>query len=239
VTEATGVSGQGHMSKTLEQANIDKLAAEQAAYLAEAEYNRLQAERLLRVREEEDADVTRQRIFDFVFDVTDASVFIAIKRLSEWRAKSPDPITIRLNTGGGDIIAGMALYDYVLGLRNEGISVTTVGIGMVASMGGVLLQAGSTRAMTQGAWLMIHELATFNEGKLSAVKDYTKWLERVQRQCTEILSERSTLSPLQIQRRTAKGKDWWLTADEALKYGFIDVIQGASVSRPVRGEGNL
>jgi ATP-dependent protease ClpP protease subunit len=78
--------------------------------------------------------------------------------------------------------------------------------------------------MSPGAWLMIHELSTFNEGKLSEVKDYTKWLERAQIKMEKILAERSTLSLASIKRRTAKGKDWWLDADEAVKYGFADGV---------------
>lgn len=208
----------------VEEAQIRKFDAETRAYSAEAEYNKLQTERLIRVREEEDADVDHQRILDFVVDVSDGSVYHAIKKLSEWRQKSKEPITVRFNTGGGDIIAGTALYDYIVALRGEGLVVNTVGIGMVASMGSILLQAGTKRSMTPGAWLMIHELQTFNEGKLSEVKDYTKWLERVQLKGDQILAERSILSVAQIRRRTAKGKDWWLDAGEAVKFGFADEI---------------
>ena len=211
-------------NEALEQAQLKKFEAEAGAYLAEQRYNDLQSERLLRVKEEEDADVSNQRILDFVTEVTDSSVYHAIKRLSEWRHRSPEPITIRFNTPGGDIIAGVALYDYVQTLKGESIVVKAEGLGMVASMGAVLLQCGTTRAMSKGCWLMIHELSTYNEGKLSEVKDTTKWLERAQLKLDHILTERSTLTLAQLRRRTSKGKDWWLDAGEALKYGFIDSI---------------
>jgi len=206
------------------ESQIAKFKAEAAAYTAEAEYNLLQSERLMRVRDEEDASTDHNRILDFVVDVTDQSVYRSLQKLSEWRAKSLAPITIRFNTGGGDLISGMALYDYIIMLRNEDVVVNTIALGMVASMGGILFQAGTNRYMSPGAWLMIHELSTFNEGKLSEVKDYTKWLERAQVKMEKILASRSTLSLASIKRRTAKGKDWWLDAEEAVKYGFADSI---------------
>ena len=205
-------------------ARIKKYDAEAEAYIAERKYNDLQAERLIRVRKEEDSSPDSQRILDFASEVTDGSVYRAIGRLTEWRHRSHDPIIVRINSGGGDIISGLALYDHILELRGDGIEVTTIGTGMVASMAGILFQAGSRRLMTPGCWMMIHELSTFNEGKLSEVIDYTKWLERVQADMVKILAERSTLTVAQIKARTAKGKDYWINAEEAVKFGFADGI---------------
>jgi ATP-dependent Clp endopeptidase proteolytic subunit ClpP len=202
---------------------VEKLHAERDAYAAEAYYNTLQAERLVRVRIEEDASIDHQRILDFVTEVNEASVYRAVHKISEWRVKSKEPITIRFNSPGGDLVSGMALYDYIIMVRNEGITINTVALGMAASMGGILLQAGTRRFIAPGAWLMIHEVTADVFGKLSEIADTTKWVERTQDKLAEILAERSTLTKTQIKNKWRK-KDWWLNADEALKLGFVDEI---------------
>lgn len=207
----------------VESATINKLHAEQQAYEAEARYNNLQSERLVRVKVEEDASADSQRILDFVTEVNDVSVYRAISALSQWRIKAKTPVTIRFNSPGGDLVAGMALYDYIIMVRNEGIVVNTVALGMAASMGGVLLQAGTTRYIAPGAWLMIHEVTADVYGKLSEIADTTKWVERTQDKLAEILAERSIYSKTQIKTKWRK-KDWWINADDAVKQGFADEI---------------
>lgn len=208
---------------SVEQATIDKLKAEQHAYEAEAKYNSLQSERLIRVRTEENASADSQRILDFVTEVNDPSVYRAISALSQWRVKAKTPITIRFNTPGGDLVAGMALYDYIILVRNEGIVVNTVALGMAASMGGVLLQAGTTRYIAPGAWIMVHEVSADVYGKLSEIADTTKWVEKTQDKLAEILAERSIYTKAQIKVKWKK-RDWWIDAPTAVKVGFADEI---------------
>ena len=205
-------------------AQIAKFKAEAAAFDSEAKYNGLQAARLLRAATEENATLHSQRIYDFVTEVNEASVHHALQKLGEWRSKSLKPITVRFSTGGGDLISGMALYDYMMLLRGEGIEVTTVGIGMVASMGATLLQAGSPRYVTQGCWGMIHEVSSFSEGKLSEIEDETRWLIRAQNSILDIMAERSTLSKAEIKRKWKAPNGFWMNADEMVKYGFADAI---------------
>ena len=208
----------------LVRAQIDKYKAEAAAFKSEERYNNLQSARLLRVSDDENATLDSQRILDFITDVNDVSVHRAITKLSEWRQKSDRPIVIRFNTPGGDLISGMALYDYIVMLRAEGISVATMATGMCASMGAVLLQAGSPRFVTPNAWFMIHEISSFSEGKLSEIEDETKWLIRAQARFLDILAERSKLSKVEIKKRWRPANGWWMSPEETVEFGFADEI---------------
>jgi len=208
----------------LSNAQIDKFKAEAEAFRSEARYNGLQSDRLLRAEADERSTLNNQRIYDFVSEVNEVSVHHCLSRLTEWRNKSKDPIMIRFNTGGGDLISGMALYDYIRGLVDEGIEVTTVAMGMAASMGAVLVQAGSRRYVTPGVWMMIHEVSSFSEGKLSEIEDETRWLTRAQDAILDILAERSTYTKAEIKRKWKVSNGYWMTAQEAVEYGFADAI---------------
>lgn len=203
------------------------LEAEARAYTAEARFHDLQVERLERARAEEDAQQDAQRILDFTAEVNYRTVRDAIDTLAQWRQKAPgEPITIRLLTPGGDVIAGMALFDYIRLLVAEGHEVTVIGIGMVASMGAVLLQAGSTRLVTPSCFLMVHEMSVEAGGKLSEVADEAKLAQRMQDRILDILTERCTLTRRTIKKRWER-KDWWINAQEAVDLGFADAIAEA------------
>lgn len=208
-------------SKTLKdeklQLEIQKLRAE----AEEAEINRDLARREFN---EESAHSDRNRVFSFFGSVNGASVAEAMITLRYWlRRDGPQPVEIIFNSPGGSVIDGLALYDQILDLRYKGVEVTTVGMGMAASMGGILLQSGDKRVMGRNAHLMMHEVATMGLGKLSEIEDELKFSKRLQDRCLDILAERATLDKNQIQRKW-KNKDWWLDAETALELGFIDAI---------------
>lgn len=149
--------------------------------------------------------------------------------LEHWERRDPgEPITITINSPGGSITDGLAIYDTIQRLRRKGHHVVTHGQGIVASMAGVLLQAGDERVMDARAKLMIHEgSTTFGKDTTMTVgeaEDYRAFGEMLRNDILEILSERSTLSKRQLANRW-KRKDWWLRADEALALGFVDRVE--------------
>jgi len=163
--------------------------------------------------------------FAFVGPVCEETVHRLIDKLEIWAEAHPDgDINLTINSQGGSVIDGFALYDYLQTLKARGHKLTTVGLGMVASMGGVLLQAGDERVMSRRTWLLIHEVQGITAGSFSQMEDDMKFNERLQSQALDILAERSTLSRKQIQNRW-KRKDWWIDANEALKGGFVDKIE--------------
>lgn len=133
------------------------------------------------------------------------------------------PITIIFNSPGGAVIDGLALYDFIDDLKEKGVQVTTIARGMAASMGGVLLQAGNKRIVGKNAHVLIHEVSKGSIGKVSEIEDDIKFAKKLQERLVDILAERSTMTTNQIKNKW-KRKDWWLGADECVKFGFADEI---------------
>jgi ATP-dependent Clp protease protease subunit len=158
-------------------------------------------------------------------EVDEFSTRSLIDTLSLWSRLHPgDPIELIINSPGGSIVDGLALFDYIQMMRRNGHHVTTMALGMAASMGGVLLQAGDTRVMTKESWLMLHEAAFGARGKTSTVEDTVEWVKKVQDRLLDIFAERSTMPRTRIKANWSR-KDWWLSSDEALKAGFIDEVR--------------
>lgn len=202
-------------------AEIEKVRGEIKETSAKRRFLDLQIESEERAREDADATTHGQRIYDFVGEVSESSAKKAILYLSNWRAKGLEPITIRFFSPGGDVIAGLALYDYMIALRNEGIIINTHCLGWTASMAGVLLQAGTNRFVGPNAFMLIHEVGTYASGTVSEIEDEAKFTKRLQDRILSILASRATLSERQIAVKW-KRKDWWLDADEMLALGLAD-----------------
>ncbi len=165
-------------------------------------------------------------VYTFADQVTHSSSTMAIHTLNQWSRRWPQqPITIIFSSPGGNVIDGLALYDFIQELKERGHVVTTEAFGWVASMGGILFQAGTVRLITKNTFMLIHEVSGFHIGNASQLEDDLKFTKALQARLLGILAERSTLTKRQIQNRW-KRKDWWLGADEVLKWGFADGIKG-------------
>ena len=121
------------------------------------------------------------------------------------------------------MIAGLALFDYIQDLRKSGHHITVVALGMAASMGGILLQAGDKRIVGRHAMVLIHEVASGAQGKVSEMVDSLEFSNKLWDKLAKILSERSVMNAGQIKKKAYK-KDWWLDAEETVKLGFADEI---------------
>lgn len=210
------VADKGEAPPTTEDLNLRRQQADVAI-------RELELERLRRTVEKETASPTLQRIYNFEGPVNDQSVSSAITWLTEQAAISKDPITLRLHTGGGSVFAGLALFDTIRQIRQEGIKINTVSNGWAASMGSVLLQAGEVRAMGKNSILMIHEPSSGMSGTLSQMENSVEMTQLLWDRLAEITSERSTMSKEKFLEWVNR-KDQWLTAEQALKLGFIDEI---------------
>lgn len=132
-------------------------------------------------------------------------------------------ITLLIRTPGGDVFSGLALYDSLRTLASQGHHITTVGRGVVASFGGILLQAGDTRLLGRETHLMIHELATYTGGKLHEIRDDAKFAKKLNRRLFKILSERADMTAETLYDKV-KATDWWLPAKAAIRLGFADEV---------------
>lgn len=174
---------------------------------------------------EEKAALTDAHLFHFFGPVTATNCGIAIEELGTWSRKDPDcDITVVFNSPGGSVWEGLALYDFLRDLQNRGHKVVTKSIGMAASMGGILLQAGGERVISKHGFILIHEISQGMIGKMSELEDSIKLSERLQDKLLNILSERSTMTKTQL-KRAWKRKDYWIDAEEALRLKFVDRIE--------------
>jgi ATP-dependent Clp endopeptidase proteolytic subunit ClpP len=202
--------------KTLAEA----LAAEARAAVAQLELNRAVEKEGARL-----ADDDHNRVYRFLGGVTGASSLAAVAQLVEWNRLDPGcDITFIIDSPGGGIIEGFHLFDVMLSLRKDGHHITTITNGMAASMGGILLQAGDRRIAGPNASILIHEASFGAMGSMGQVEDTVEFAKKLQERLLGILAERSSLTKTQIRNRW-KRKNWWLDADEALKFGFVDAIE--------------
>jgi ATP-dependent Clp protease protease subunit len=129
-----------------------------------------------------------------------------------------------INSPGGSVIDGLALYDTLRFVSEEsGREVTTVALGYAASMGGVLLQAGDVRLITPSSSVLIHEISSGSRGSTGRIKDHMEHVEMLTDRIVKILASRSTLTEDELREKWDR-KDWWLTAEDVVRFGFADRI---------------
>ena len=149
-------------------------------------------------------------------------------------AEDPErDIYLYINSPGGSITAGMAIYDTMQFVPND---IVTVGIGMAASMGQLLLTAGAPgkRYITPNARVLLHQPHGGFGGTASDIQTQAQLILSMKQRLAEITAERTGKTVEQIN---ADGdRDRWFTAQEALEYGFVDHIR-ASVTEVVGGGG--
>mgnify|MGYP002627673047 CR=1 FL=1 len=135
-----------------------------------------------------------------------------------------DDISIYINSPGGSITAGMAIYDTMNFIKSD---VTTICIGMAASMGAVLLASGEKgkRFATPNAEILIHQPLIGGgglSGQTTEIKIHADHMVKTREKLNKLLSEKTGQSLEQIEKDTER--DHYMTAQEALEYGLIDEI---------------
>lgn len=175
-------------------------------------------------RRETLAEPARHGALRFIDRVSDATALTAKEDLARALGISSGDLTLLICSPGGNSVAGFGFIDLCLQVRNAGRAINTEVIGCAASMGGVMLQIGKWRVMGKNSWLLIHRVSstwgyTTSQYELGLDKSMA-----VQRQCIELLASRSSLTADEILER-CRTSDWWLSAEEALEYGFIDEIR--------------
>jgi ATP-dependent Clp protease protease subunit len=161
-----------------------------------------------------------------VGDIEKDSARAVIERLRELAGESARPITLYINSAGGNVTDGLAIHDAILHLVALGIEVTIVVQGMAYSMGSVVLQAASPgrRLAFPHSWIMIHEPAKWAGWQsTSAAAQHLDRLKQMQAQIYQILAARSG-RPLAKIIRDTKRTDLYLDAMKAKEYGLIDLV---------------
>ena len=164
----------------------------------------------------------KDRIIFFGEEVTDASASVAIAQLLFLEAEDPEKdIHLYINSPGGSVTAGFAIYDTMNYIKCD---VSTICIGMAASMGAFLLAGGAKgkRFALPNAEIMIHQPLGGAQGQATEIEIAAKHILRTKEKLNSILSER-TGQPMDVIVRDTD-RDNYMTAEEAKAYGLIDQV---------------
>lgn len=162
----------------------------------------------------------KERIIFLVGQVEDHMANLVVSQLLFLEAESPEkPIDLYINSPGGVVTAGMAIYDTMNFIKAP---VNTMCIGQAASMGAFLLSAGSTRSALPNARIMIHQPLGGAQGQATDIAIQAKEILRMKDNLNQILSK-NTNQPLdKIVADTER--DYFMSAKEAMEYGLIDRV---------------
>ena len=147
---------------------------------------------------------------------------LVVAQLLFLEAEDPDKdINIYINSPGGSVTAGMAIYDTMRYIKPQ---VSTICIGMAASMGAFLLSAGEKgkRYALPNAEIMIHQPLGGVSGQAEDIKIHAEWIMRTREKLNKILSE-NTGQPLDVIEKDTD-RDNFMSAAEAVEYGLIDKV---------------
>ncbi len=155
-------------------------------------------------------------------EVNDTTASLVVAQLLYLEAQDPDKdICLYINSPGGSVSAGMAIFDTMNYIKCD---VSTICIGMAASMGAFLLAAGAKgkRIALPHSEIMIHQPLGGMQGQASDIKIHSDHILRTRDTLNKILSERTGKDLSVIEKDT--DRDNFLTAQEALAYGLIDQV---------------
>lgn len=164
----------------------------------------------------------KDRIIFLGEEIDDHVASVVVAQLLFLEAEDPDKdINIYINSPGGSVTAGMAIYDTIQYIKPE---VSTICVGMAASMGAFLLSAGTKgkRYSLPNAEIMIHQPLGGVRGQAEDIKIHAEWILRTREKLNRILSE-NTGQPLE-KVAADTDRDNFMSADEAKEYGIIDEV---------------
>ena len=177
----------------------------------------------------------RLRDVYLIGDIEKDTARACIERLRELASDNGKPITLFINSAGGNVTDGLAIHDVIRHIISRGIEIRIIVQGMAYSMGSIVLQAASDgqRFAFPHSWIMIHEPAKWAGWQsTSAAAQHLERLKQMQDQIYRILSSRSG-KPLRQIIRDTKRTDFYLDAQNALDYGLIDKVVAGELPKPV------
>ena len=164
----------------------------------------------------------KERIIFLGEEVNDVSASLIVAQLLFLEAEDPGKdINLYINSPGGSVTAGMAIYDTMNYIKSD---VSTICIGMAASMGAFLLSGGAKgkRFSLPNSQSMIHQPSGGAQGQATEIKIVAENILKTKRKLNEILAA-NTGKPLEVIERDTE-RDYYMSAEEAREYGLIDQI---------------
>lgn len=162
------------------------------------------------------------RIIFLSGEINDQVANIVVAQLIYLEGKNPDKdIFLYINSPGGSVSAGLAIYDTMNYIKCD---VSTICVGLAASMGAFLLGSGAKgkRFALPNSEIMIHQPLGGAQGQASDIQIQAKQIQKIKAKINNIISEQTGKPLSQVEKDT--DRDYYMTADEALEYGIIDKI---------------
>ena len=164
----------------------------------------------------------KDRIIFLGEEVNDVTASLVVAQLLFLEAEDPDKdIQLYINSPGGSVTAGMAIYDTMQYIKCD---VSTICMGMAASMGAFLLAGGTKgkRIALPNSTIMIHQPSGGAQGQATDIKIVAEQILKTRQKLNEILAE-NTGKPLDVIARDTE-RDNYMTAEEAKEYGIVDRV---------------
>ena len=164
----------------------------------------------------------RERIVFLVGGINDATANLVVAQLLFLESENPDKdISLYINSPGGSVSAGLSIYDTMQFIKPD---VSTLCLGMAASMGSFLLMAGATgkRAALPNSRVMIHQPSGGAQGQAADIEIQAREILKTREQLNRIYAERTGQSVEKIAADMER--DYWMSPTEAKDYGLIDQV---------------
>ncbi|MDP4181466.1 MAG: ATP-dependent Clp endopeptidase proteolytic subunit ClpP [Bacillota bacterium] len=164
----------------------------------------------------------KDRIIVLSDEVNDVTASLVVAQMLFLEAEDPDKdIQLYINSPGGSVTSGFAIYDTMQYVKPD---VSTICVGLAASMGAFLLSAGAKgkRFALPNAEIMIHQPLGGVRGQATDIKIHTEWLLKIKGKLNKILSE-NTGKPLDIIEKDVE-RDFFMSAEDAKAYGLVDDV---------------
>lgn len=164
-----------------------------------------------------------ERIIFMVGPVEDSVANVVMAQMLYLESENPDKdIYLYINSPGGSVTAGLAIYDTMQFIRCD---VSTMCVGQAASMGAMLLAAGAPgkRNMLPNSRVMIHQPSGGSRGVAADIEIQAREILLMKEQMSKLLAEHTGQSVERIEQDS--DRDFWMSPDEAVEYGLIDTVQ--------------
>lgn len=164
----------------------------------------------------------KDRIIFLGEEVNETSASLVVAQLLFLESEDPSKdVHLYINSPGGVITAGMAIYDTMQYIRCD---VSTICVGMAASMGAFLLAGGAKgkRFALPNSEIMIHQPSGGAQGQATEIQITADWILRTKKKMNELLAANTGQSVEKVTQDTER--DHWMTAEEAKAYGIVDTI---------------
>jgi ATP-dependent Clp protease protease subunit len=178
----------------------------------------------------------KERVVFLVGPVNDNSANLVVAQMLYLESENPDKdIYFYINSPGGSVSAGMSIFDTMNFIKPD---VSTLCMGMAASMGAFLLAAGEKgkRFILPHSRVMIHQPLGGMQGQATDIEIHAREILRIKAQLNEILAERTGQPLERVQQDTER--DYWMSAEASLEYGVVDRVieKRSAVAAAAKGD---